>query len=231
MDSEKTLLVADDDPLERLLVTRILAEAGYRVSEAQDGGEALEKIAAEKPALVLLDVRMPKHTGFEVVEQMRARGDGMPVLMLTSLDDVDFKVRGLKAGADDYVGKPCDPRELLARVEALLRRAPVGPAKRRLVFGDVVVDLDAKAGTHNGERLRLTRTEIAILEVLANARGTPVAREKLLESVWGYHNETQTRTVETHVWRLRKKIGDIGDEPKWILNITGLGYTLSEQVK
>ena len=229
MAAPRVVLVADDEASARELAGRTLTKAGFRVIEARDGEEALELIRLESPALVLLDVQMPGLTGFETVSQMRARGDAMPVLMLTGLDELDRKVEGLSAGADDYVSKNCDPRELLARVEALLRRSPLAKTARRLRFGEFTIDLTAKRADRNGVPLKLTRSEFALLSALAGARGSPVSREKLLEMVWGYTAETKTRTVETHIWRLRKKIGDTDDEPKWILNVAGLGYQLGRE--
>lgn len=228
MTAAPQLLVVEDQAAMRLLLNRALRAAGYGVIETGDGLEALDLIARVRPALVVLDVGLPNLSGFEVVQRLRAAGAAMPVLMLTCYGDVESRLRGLGAGADDYLAKPFDLRELLARVQALLRRAaPARAAAVRLLrFGNVTVNLEARSAGCEGVALALTRTEYLILQCLAEKGGQPVSREELLRTVWGYDAETNTRTVETHVWRLRKKIGDAGDEPRWIVNRSGLGYVL-----
>lgn len=228
MTAAPQLLVVEDQADMRLLLKRALRAVGYDVIEAGDGPEALELIARMRPALMVLDVGLPTFSGFEVVQRMRAAGAEIPVLMLTCYGDVESRLRGLNAGADDYLAKPCDFRELVARVQALLRRAaPVqGTTERLLRFGSVTVNLTARSAECEGVALALTRTEYLMLQCLAEKGGQPVSREELLRTVWGYGAETNTRTVETHVWRLRKKIGDSGDEPHWIVNRSGLGYVL-----
>lgn len=212
----------------RLLLKRALGAGGYAVIEASDGIEALELIARVRPDLVVLDVGLPGLSGFEVVKRMRAEGASMPVLMLTCYADMENRLRGFGAGADDYLTKPYDVRELIVRVQALLRRT--GPARhaatRLLRFGNVTVNLESKSAECGGAALALTRTEYLILQCLAEKSGQAVSREEILRTVWGYDAETNTRTVETHVWRLRKKIGDDGNAPHWIVNRPGLGYVL-----
>jgi DNA-binding response OmpR family regulator len=224
------ILVVDDEKPMRASVCQCLQSAGYRVLEATDGVEGLEMISKEKPALVVLDVMMPKLTGVEVASEMRRLGLTIPVLMLTTRSEVPQKVEGLSAGADDYLAKPFDKRELLARVQALLRRqnfSETTEAISVLRFGPVEVDLDKRTATRDGTALPLTRTEFALLELLARNMGTPVSRDLILDAVWGYTYFPSTRTVDTHVWRLRKKIGDNGEEPRWLKKAQGEGYVLT----
>lgn len=221
------LLFVDDDTTVRDTSARVLRAAGYRVLEAGDGQAGLEILQREKPALVLLDVDMPRLDGWQVVERLRAQGDRVPVIMLTGLTDVTHRVRGLGSGADDYVAKPCDTRELLARVHALLRRShPVATGPRRLHFGDHIVDLEHHVVTSAREAPALTRTEFALLELLARKEGRPVSRDEILDGVWGYTHRPATRTVETHIWRLRGKLGDTGGESRWLRTVPGVGYSL-----
>lgn len=236
MSEPNRILVADDDASTRRIIAQALRQAGYFPLEAVDGREALVLIGREQPAVVVMDVGMPEIGGFEVVARMRAQGWMQPVLLLTAHGAVDFRVRGLTAGADDYVSKPFDFRELVARVQALLRRVP--PAERKsekpageLHFGEVVVDLARKTASRAAAPLALTRTEFALLDLLSRHGDRPVPREEILEKVWGYAGKSNTRTVETHIWRLRKKLGDNGDEPRWIRNRSGLGYVLTPEVR
>jgi two-component system, OmpR family, response regulator MprA len=223
----KLLLVEDSVEL-RATCAELLRSAGYRVLEAGDGVEALEVWAREDPELILLDLNMPRMDGWQTLEKLKLRGCRQPVLMLTGLTEVADRVRGLAAGADDYLGKPCDFRELVARVQALLRRSqPEASGRTRLQFGGLTVDLAERRAESAGGAVALTRTEFAILDLLARHHGRPVAREMILDGVWGYTNRPNTRTVETHVWRLRQKLGDGGDEPRWIRTMPGAGYVLA----
>jgi two-component system response regulator MprA len=224
--SARLLLVEDSVEL-RASCAELLRSVGYRVLEAADGVEAMELWEREDPALILLDVNMPRMNGWQTLEKLRLRGCRRPVLMLTGLTDINDRVKGLAAGADDYLGKPCDFRELLARVQALLRRSqPAASGLTQLTFGDLRVDLEARSAVSGRGPLALTRTEFAILDVLARNHGRPVARDTILDAVWGYTNRPNTRTVETHVWRLRQKLGDRGDDPHWIRTVPGAGYQL-----
>lgn len=230
----KLLLVEDHEPL-RDATAEMLRTAGYRVVVAADGLQALELWERERPALVMLDVNMPRLNGWETLGRLRARSTDQPVMMLTGLGDLDARVRGLGAGADDYLAKPWDRRELIARVGALLRRsqahARAAPG-RRLRFGAVTVDLDVRAArSDGGATLALTKTEFALLEILLRHVGRPVSRDVILDSVWGYSSQSATRTVETHVWRLRHKLGDSGKEPQWIKTApASSGYILAATV-
>ena len=170
---------------------------------------------------------MPRLNGWQALEKLRLRGCRSPVMMLTGRTEIDDRVRGLAAGADDYLCKPCDFRELLARVQALLRRSqPEASGLTVLHFGDITVDLATRSAASIDGPVALTRTEFALLELLARHYGRPVTRETILDAVWGYTNRPNTRTVETHIWRLRGKLGDQGDDSRWIRTVPGAGYLL-----
>lgn len=223
------ILVVDDERPMRASICRCLQAEGYRVLEALDGAQGLEMISKEKPGLVILDVMMPNLTGIEVAAEIRRLGLTTPVLMLTTRSEVSQKVEGLSAGADDYLAKPFDRRELLARVQALLRRQNFGETARaisQLRFGEVSVDLEKRTALRGAVPVPLTKTEFALLELLAKNMGSPVSRDLILDAVWGYTYFPSTRTVDTHIWRLRKKIGDNGDEPRWLKKAQGEGYVL-----
>lgn len=233
MSSSRTLLnpakilVADDDAPMRRSCVAVLVHSGYRVVEAFDGEDCLEVYRRERPALLLLDLDMPRMGGFEVVQKLRADGEHTPVLMLTGFSEIDYRVRGLGAGADDFLAKPFNERELVARVGALLRRSQPPAAAKALVFGDITVDLAAhKAVAAAGKAVALTKKEFAILELLARTPGKPVVRKAILDAVWGYGEKANTRTLDTHIWRLRRKLGDNGDTPRWIRGVSGVGYEL-----
>jgi len=224
------ILVVDDERPMRASISQCLQAEGYRVLEAADGVLGLDLIAKEKPSLVILDVMMPNLTGLEVAAELRRLGLTIPVLMLTTRQEIAEKVEGLNAGADDYLGKPFDRRELVARVQALLRRQTTTETAKAisvLRFGDVEVDLVQHTASKGKTPLPLTRTEYALLELLAKNMGAPVSRDLILDVVWGYTYFPSTRTVDTHIWRLRKKIGDSGETPRWLKKSQGEGYILT----
>lgn len=223
----RLLLVEDNEAL-RVTIAELLRAVGYRVLEAVDGIEALELWEREDPELILLDVVMPRLNGWETLQKLKSRGCRRPVLMLTGLGHVEDRVKGLAAGADDYLPKPCDIRELIARVQALLRRSrPEASGVTVLNFGGIRVDLLERTAVAATGPVALTRTEFSILDVLARHHGRPVTREAILDAVWGYTNRPNTRTVETHMWRLRAKLGDRGEESRWIRTVPGAGYVLA----
>lgn len=222
-----TILIVDDDACVRSAFRRALEGAGFAVLEGAEGDEALQLARRHSPALVLLDVDMPARDGWSTLEALRGSGYAQPILMITHVGDVASKVRGLDGGADDYLPKPCTAVELLARVRALLRRAAPPPARpRRWRLGPVVLDLDRKLAVVGPRTVRLTRTEFALLELLASRPGVPVPREEIFARVWG-GKEGNSHTLDTHIWRLRQKLGDNTDEPQYLLNHPGVGFSLS----
>ena len=227
MNTQPRILVVEDEPELMASVRICLVGAGYRVLEAEDGERGFDLALSEDPDLLILDVMLPQRNGFDVCSDLREKKFPHPILMLTNRSEVSDRVKGLSLGADDYLGKPFDSRELLARVHALLRRLERNePPERVLRFSDFVVDLERQTAEKAAKPLSLTKTEFAILELLAAEPNRPVTRDQLLAKVWGYTYLPNTRTVDTHIWRLRKKLGDEGDEPKWIKNIPGKGYVL-----
>lgn len=221
------ILVVDDEPDIIALVAYHLARAGYRVSTASTGMDALEAARGEQPALVVLDLMLPELSGFEVLERMRADRalSEIPVLMLTARREEHDRVQGLSLGADDYLVKPFSPQELVLRVRNILRRTRAGASERGSVvrIGNVQVDKDAHAVTRDGKPLELTATEYKLLVTLADRRGRVQSRAQLLELVWESAPDIQTRTVDMHVQRLRAKLGDAGD---LIETVRGFGYRL-----
>ena len=221
------ILVVDDEPDIIALVAYHLARAGYRVSTASTGLEALEAAREEQPAMVVLDLMLPELSGFDVLERMRADRalEDIPVLMLTARREEQDRVQGLSLGADDYLVKPFSPQELVLRVRNILRRTRAGAADRGSIvrIGNVEVDKDAHTVTRDGAPLELTATEYKLLLTLAERRGRVQSRAQLLELVWESAPDIQTRTVDMHVQRLRAKLGDAGE---LIETVRGFGYRL-----
>lgn len=223
--SADSIWLVDDDPEVRAVFAFALKKKGHRVIECADGLQALGRLNTDRPSLVLLDVEMPRLDGWKTLAEFRRRGWSGPVLMLTRLDDVPSRVRGLETGADDYLGKPCNMEELLARVSALLRRRTRPVKAGTLHLGDVVIDFDRRSATKGGAPLRLSRTDFALLAVLREHAGQAVTRETLMERVWAGEPRT-AHVLDTHLWRLRKKLGDPAEAPRWIRNVPGTGYLL-----
>lgn len=221
--------MVDDDRAVRESLRRSLSFNGYTVDLAEDGVEALDAIANERPDAVVLDVMMPRLDGLEVCRQLRSGGDDLPILVLTARDSVSERVAGLDAGADDYLPKPFALEELLARLRALLRRT--GPEdlgeSALLTFGDLTLD-PATREVHRGKRsISLTRTEFALLEMLmANPRRV-LTRSRILEEVWGFDFPTSGNALEVYVGYLRRKTEAEG-EPRLIHTVRGVGYVLRE---
>jgi DNA-binding response OmpR family regulator len=219
------ILVVDDEPHIVDLARLYLEREGFRVTSVGDGAAALEEIRARPPALVVLDVMLPEVDGFEVCRRVRAQGE-LPVLMLTARDEDVDRIVGLELGADDYLTKPFNPRELVARVRAILRRAEPAPRPSRepLHLGNVTID-PARREVHVGDdALSLRAKEFDLLLVLAEHRGLVLTREQLLSLAWGYDFYGQTRTVDVHVAHLRKKLGP--QAALQIETVTGVGYKL-----
>ena len=222
--SQKVLLVEDEPDMLLGLKDNFEFE-GYEVVTATDGAVALERARAHKPDLVILDIMLPKLSGLEVCKMLRGEGFDKPIIMLTARGQEIDKVVGLELGADDYVTKPFSIRELLARVRAILRRTD-GTKKRlqKYRFSDVELDFEAYRAKKGGAPLELSPREFELLRYLIERKGETVSRDKLLEDVWGYESYPSTRTVDTHIAKLRAKIGDSGSDPRYILTIHGVGY-------
>ena len=221
----RILLVEDEPSLILTLTDRLLAE-GYRVDSATDGEEALAKAGSGAFDLLLLDVMLPGRSGFDVCRDLRQRGVGVPVLMLTARSQVVDRVVGLTLGADDYLTKPFEMMELLARIEALLRRAraPLVDASGTYAFGGVQVDFRRAEVTRDGEPLGLSALELRLLRHLIENRGLVLSRDELLDRVWGYDATAHTRTVDVHVASLRQKIEPNPSRPQYLVTVHRLGY-------
>ncbi len=223
------ILVVDDDRAVRESLRRSLSFNGYSVSLAEDGVEALEMIAADRPDGLVLDVMMPRLDGLEVCRQLRSTGDDLPILVLTARDTVSERVAGLDAGADDYLPKPFALEELLARLRALLRRTRIDDSGESvaMTFGDLTLDSVTREVTRGQRQISLTRTEFALLEMLiANPRRV-LTRSRILEEVWGFDFPTSGNALEVYVGYLRRKT-EANGEPRLIHTVRGVGYVLRE---
>jgi len=220
----RVLIVEDDAAILRGLKDNLEAEF-YEVLTAMDGQAGYGLIVDEKPDLVILDLMLPKLSGYEVCRKARAEGITTPILMLTARGDEADRVLGLDLGADDYVTKPFSVRELLARVRALLRRAyPPNDLPDDIRFDDVVVDFKRYAATKGERKLDMTPKEFGVLQFLAARAGEVVRRDELLNEVWGYNADVTTRTVDNHVAALRAKLEDSAAEPRFLITVHGVGY-------
>ena len=224
-----SLLFIEDDDHIRLALRLVLEDEGYRVREAADGRSGLAAFHAEEPDLVLLDLRLPDISGFDVCRALRAMSI-VPIIMVTAQTDTQDMVTGLEAGADDYVTKPVVPKELAARIRAHLRRAQlVGAADSTAaseIFGDIDVRRDQGLVFKGGKEVSLTKTEFNLLCEFADHPNIVLSRDQLLERVWGYDYLGDSRLVDAHVRRLRVKIEDQPDDPRLIVTVRGIGYRL-----
>jgi two-component system phosphate regulon response regulator PhoB len=221
---KQKILVVDDEPEAVELVEFNLKGAGFDVATASDGAEALRQASRLQPSLIILDVMMPEIDGLEVCKLLRRAPatSSIPILMLTARASEVDRVLGLELGADDYVVKPFSPRELVLRVKKLLDRGKTTEApKEKLTFGDLVIDLPRHAVFWKGRQTELTATEFKLLVTLAERRGRVQSRETLLRDVWGYESLIDTRTVDTHMRRLRDKLGPAA---KFLDTLRGVGY-------
>ena len=224
MSKEKILVVEDEEAILMLLEDDLTME-GYEVATARDGERGLSMAQEGVYDLVILDVMLPRKDGFEVCRQLRGSGAAVPILMLTAKSQEIDKVLGLELGADDYVTKPFSPRELIARVRAILRRGKAPPQRiERYRFGDVVIDFKKFETTRNGRAIDLTAREYALLRFLIEHRDGAVSRSEILEEVWGGEVEVFPRTVDTHVANLRKKLEDDPSDPRHIVGVRSVGY-------
>lgn len=218
------VVVAEDDPAVADLVRLYLTRDGFGVQTYRDGTSALQAIRTHRPVAVVLDIGLPGMDGIEVCRRLRADADPTPVLFVTARDEEVDRVLGLELGADDYVTKPFSPRELVARVRAVLRRARPAAVDRTLVLGEVGVDLLRRRVTVAGTEVHLTATEFDLLAHLLGAPGRVWQREELLSAVWGYTAQAGTRTVDVHVAQLRAKLGPAAP----IRTVRGVGYAADE---
>jgi DNA-binding response OmpR family regulator len=221
------LLVVEDERAMRTALRDCLEAEGYRVLTAADGERGLECALKEKPDLILLDIMLPRLDGFAFCAELRRLANPVPVLMLTAKGQIEDRVTGLDAGADDYLVKPFSTDELLARVRALLRRSERHQkAVRSLTLGDARVDLVQQRVWRGKKELHVTAKEFAMLRLLAEAAGEPVSRDRFLDVVWGYGAFPTTRTVDNHIASLRAKLEPCPDQPRWIKTVHGVGYRL-----
>ena len=222
-----TVLVVDDEPMLRNLLSRLLRMDGYEVLEAEDGETALDVVAREKPDLVLLDVMLPARGGLDVLGDLRRTSD-IPVILVSALGEEADRVLGLKMGADDYVTKPFSAAELSARIESVLRRSAMREAPeaaRCLSFDGLVIDLGTREVRVAGGKAEMTAKEFDLLAYLAGSPRHVFSREQLLQQVWGSSSTWQSdATVTEHVRRLRRKIEVDPDNPRWITTVRGVGY-------
>lgn len=229
--AKKILVVDDEKPISDIIKFNLEKE-GYEVVVAFDGEEALEKVEAEDPDLIILDLMLPKVDGLEVAKRVRAKHT-TPIIMVTAKDSELDKVLGLELGADDYVTKPFSNRELVARVKANLRReataqAPAEEDKNTdIKVGDITIHPEAYTVTKRGENINLTHREFELLHYLAQHIGQVINREYLLQTVWGYDYFGDVRTVDVTVRRLREKIEDNPSQPQWLITRRGVGYYLA----
>jgi DNA-binding response OmpR family regulator len=229
VNGRKVLVVEDEEAIAEAMHARLASE-GYRVRVAHDGPQALEAAAAERPDLVILDLMLPGMDGLEVCRRIQ-RPDWVPVLMVTARTEETDKVAGFAVGADDYLTKPFSMRELVARVRAILRRMDrieeVSPTEPVARF-DLVVDPARRRVTKAGEELQLTPLEFEILMTLIRSPGVVFSRDQLMDRVWGYRDYAGGRVVDSHVARVRRKLGDEAAEPRYIRTVHGVGYAFKE---
>ena len=228
MSGERILIVEDERAVARGLEYGLEKE-GFSVQWADSGQRALELARTQDPHLIVLDIRLPDMSGFDVCRQLRAEGKRQPILVLTARDEEVDKVLGLELGADDYMVKPYQLREMIARVRALLRRAygdlSSMAAGQRMIFGDIELDLEGLQVTRAGRPVYLTATEFRLLHYLTSRPNRPFSREALIEAVWGYDSEVgNDRTVDVHIRHLREKLEDDPADPHWIVTVRGMGY-------
>ncbi len=226
-DSSPTILLVDDEDAVQKLLAYPLEREGFRVVQARDGQEALERFGAERVDLVVLDLMLPKLDGLEVCRRLRAESD-VPIIMLTARDDEIDKVLGLELGADDYITKPFSIREFRSRVRALLRRAALPRPLRdedELISADgLAIDLARRAVDVRGRQVQLTYVEFELLRILASHPGRVYTRQMLLEALWGGSDYREPRTIDVHVRHLREKLERDPREPEYILTVRGVGY-------
>jgi two-component system response regulator MtrA len=226
----KNILIIEDDEQSRQVVRLAMQSQSYLLTEAKTGDEGLDVARSSEPDLILLDINMPGMSGLDVCRKLRAEGSLVPIIMLTAKSDTIDKVVGLEVGADDYITKPFEVRELMARIGAHLRRSDATgepSAKTRREFPGLVVDISRRQVWRDDEEVSLTVTEFNVLALLSSKPGQVFSRSELLRDVWGYDIDIETRTVDAHVYRLRKKIETDSEKPQYIHSVPGIGYRFS----
>ena len=220
------ILLAEDEIDLNNVITRYLKKNGYSVDSVLDGEEALDYLEYGEYDLVILDIMMPKVNGFEVIKKLRDKGNHTSVLMLTARDSADDKVKGLDLGADDYIVKPFDFNELMARIRAVVRRK-YGNSSNKLVIGDLILDTSEKSVTRAGKQIELTGKEYEVLEYLMQSKNRILSREQIKEHVWDFDYEGDSNIIDVLIKNIRKKI-DIEDGKQIIYTKRGLGYVIKE---
>jgi len=221
--NENILLVEDEQALRMTLSDRLQSE-GYVVDFSPDGEQGFEKATSLPFDLIILDIMLPRRSGLDVCRDIRLAGLATPILLLTARGQIVDKVAGLKLGADDYVTKPFDTLELMARIEALLRRAPTRIGQGILHFGSIRVDIRGTQVTREGKPVYLSAREFQLLRYFTEHNGITLSRDEILREVWGYEVGTFTRTVDVHVAGLRQKLEKAPKKPEMILTVPGIGY-------
>jgi DNA-binding response OmpR family regulator len=222
-----TILVVDDEPKITQLVRDYLERAGFAVVAARDGREALMRARGERPDLVILDLGLPQLDGLDVTRQLRRDSD-LPIIMLTARDDESDKLVGLELGADDYVTKPFSPRELVARVRAVLRRRLASTSTELLRAGELILDVPRMRTEVGGRPVELTATEFTLLAAMARQPGRVFTRSQLLDAIHGVAFESYERAIDAHVKNIRRKIEPEPHDPRHLLTVYGVGYRLAD---
>lgn len=229
-DVKAKVLIVEDEEGVRTGLVEILRLEGYSAVSCGTGAEGLELFRQEKPSLVILDLMIPGLDGLEVCKQLRQQSATIPIIMLTAKDTAVDKILGLELGADDYVTKPYEPRELVARIKAVLRRSGSVSNKDEkdlldeLTFSDVIIDFKTYRAKKGENEIELSAKEFELMKFLASQPDIPVTRNELLDHVWGYNSYPTTRTVDNFIARLRQKVEDVPERPRHILTVHGVGY-------
>jgi two-component system alkaline phosphatase synthesis response regulator PhoP len=228
LQTDKTALVVEDDKAVSQLIRLYLAQAGYKVLTAEDGLVGLQMALQDSPDIILLDLNLPGMDGIEVCKNVRQESE-VPIIMVTARVEENYRLTGLDLGADDYVSKPFSPRELVARVNAVLRRSAKATEQReesgtQVAAGDVVIDLDRRSATVLGDEIELTPTEFRLLAYFIEGQGRTVSRDQIIENVFGYDFSGYDRTVDTHVSNLRKKLEVANPDKQHLKTMYGVGY-------
>jgi DNA-binding response OmpR family regulator len=223
----RTILLVEDDPALALGLRDTLEFEGFRVLHAERGADGLQLAEQQKPDCIILDLMLPDMNGYQICEHLRTSDDPVPIIMLTARGQEADKIRGLDAGADDYVTKPFSVGELIARLRALFRRGARGQNQaQRFMIGEVAIDASAHTLTRDQHTTQITFYEVELLKLLHDRVGQPVSRDEILDKVWGTKSNPTNRTVDNFVVKLRKKLEPMPDKPRHILTVYGFGYKL-----